>query len=95
LKYAARAAFLVRNPNSMRISSREKAALKLLFKEVLQQVSEEDAAKLMAGYRTGSKNIVLVIGESSYGADRQTAFSFTLTDAQSWRRLPEPVDGIQ
>lgn len=68
--------------------------LSILFKEILQQVPVEDAAKLMKGYYAG-RTIVLNIGESAYnitsedGRQCKTAFRFMLTDSQAWRGLPE------
>lgn len=58
--------------------------LRLLFQEILQQIPPEKAEELAEGYRRG-ENIVIVIGESSYGQDKKTAFGYTLTKSQNWR----------
>ena len=71
-----------------------KATLKVLFKEVLELIPEDEAQKLADGYRRG-ENIALVIGESSYGRNKKTAFAYSLTKDQGWRNLPEAVGEIQ
>ncbi len=60
--------------------------LRLLFKEILQQIPPEQANELAEGYRRG-ENIVLIVGESAYGEDKKTAFAWTLTKSQDWRGL--------
>lgn len=62
--------------------------LKILFKEVLEQMPAEEANRLVTGYKDG-QNIVLFIGQSSHRHFCKTAFGFALTDSQDWRHLPE------
>ena len=72
-----------------------KQSLQILFKEVLANISEEQATVLMDGHRSGGQNIVIIMGQSAYGRTKQTAFASFLTEDQSWRGLPEPVGGVQ
>jgi hypothetical protein len=69
-------------------------ALQVLFKEILQEVPEEQAKRLIDGYHQG-KTIELCIGQSGFGEDRKCAFGWRLSDGQKWRGLPEAVGGIQ
>ena len=72
-----------------------KRSLQVLFKEVLANITEEQATLLMDGHRSGCRNIVVIMGESSFGHTKQTAHCTFLTEDQSWRGLPEPVPGVQ
>jgi hypothetical protein len=47
--------------------------LQILFKEVLQQIPQEEADRLTDAYKRGEP-IVFVIAESVHGRDRKTAF---------------------
>ena len=73
--------------------SAAKRGLSILFKEVIEGVPENQASKLMDAYRQGT-NIAVIIGESSFGKDRKTAFRFLTSKDQSWRDLPEPAPGV-
>jgi hypothetical protein len=68
--------------------------LQMLFNEVLEFMPPETADELVAGYKSG-RNIMLILGESSFGNDKKTAFGSTLIDDQSWRNLPPSMGGIQ
>ena len=63
--------------------------LRLLFREILQNIPPQQAERLAQGYRRG-ENIILVIGESTGGSDKQTAFATALTKEQTWRGLDLP-----
>jgi hypothetical protein len=69
-----------------------KNVLKMLFREVVQQAPEEAIEEFVAAYLAG-QNIVLILGESSFGPMHKTAFSFAFTADQTWRNLPE-TDGV-
>jgi hypothetical protein len=70
------------------------AIFRILFKEVLQEIPEEQATRLIQGYKQG-KTIELFLGQSAFGAGRKTAFGCRVSDDQKWRGLPEAVGGIQ
>lgn len=53
--------------------------LRVLFREVLQQIPPEDADKLRTGY-LDKKQIVFVLRESKSGAHCKTAFSYCLAE---------------
>lgn len=68
----------------------------VLLKEVLQEIPEQAAVKLVEGHLAG-RTVVLAMHESSHGPDCKTAFSYCLTDAPlalvfgiSEIKLPEP-----
>ncbi len=69
------------------------SGLGILFKEILQLIPDEQAKKLMDGYRDG-RTIELYIGQSSYGKYKKTAFGCRVSDTQDWRDLPEVEDGL-
>lgn len=75
--------------------SGNKQTLKILFKEVLEIISEEQAAKLAEGYRTGEKNIVFVLGENSRGRYHKTAFSCFTVPHSSWKLYTEPQQTLE
>jgi hypothetical protein len=79
--------------NSIRNLEGGLAVLQVLFKEVLQQMPPEKADELAEGYH-GGKNIMLVIGVSSYGKHCKTAFGWKLSDDQGWRGLPEAIGPV-
>jgi hypothetical protein len=62
-----------------------RAALEVLFKEVLELIPEEDAQQMIYGYNHG-RTLAVTLGQSRYGPDKMTAFQMRLTDEQSWPR---------
>jgi hypothetical protein len=68
--------------------------MQILFKECLQEMPEEQAERLIEGYKQG-KNICLVFGKSSYGEYCKTAFACWTNEDQKWRGFPDAVGGIQ
>ena len=66
--------------------------LSLIFKEILQQIPNEDADKLMNGYKAG-KTIRFQIGQNSRGRFYKSAFQSSVSEDQTWRGLPE-TDGM-
>lgn len=72
-----------------------KRMLGLLFKEVAEQIDEEQVAKLMDAYRSGERNIVFVIGENSRGKGYRTAFSAFTVDHSDWKLYAEPQEPIK
>jgi len=54
--------------------------LRILFKEVLEQIPPEKADDLRKGYLAGRK-IVFILNQSSHGEGCKTAFSFCLADS--------------
>jgi hypothetical protein len=52
----------------------EAAGLGVLLKEVLQEITDEHARKLMSGYVAG-KTIFLALQQNSRGKDYKTAFT--------------------
>jgi hypothetical protein len=69
--------------------SANKQMLKMLFKEVIEQIHEEALTKLMDAHRTG-ENVVVVIGENSRGSGYKTAFSVFTVPHSAWKLYPEP-----
>jgi hypothetical protein len=75
--------------------SGNKQCLKLLLKEVLEQIDEEHLEKLMEGYRSGAKNVVLVLGENSRGIDYKTAFAAFTVPHSAWKLYTEPQETLE
>jgi hypothetical protein len=69
--------------------SGNKQTLKMIFKEALELISEEQAAKLAEGYRSGEKNVVFVFGENSRGRYYKTAFSCFTVPHSVWKLYTE------
>jgi hypothetical protein len=68
----------------MRAKTYGHGVLRILFKEVLQEMPPELADQMVAGYQAG-RNINLILGDSRHGKFCKTAFSIGLTDSQEWR----------
>lgn len=64
--------------------------LKLIFREVLEQIDEEHLEKLMDGYWSGKENVVFVIGENSRGRGYKTAFAAFDVPHSAWKLYTEP-----
>ena len=64
--------------------------LKILFKEVAEQIDEEHLAKFMEGYRSGGKNVVFVLGENRRGIGYKTAFAAFTVPHSAWKLYTEP-----
>jgi hypothetical protein len=75
--------------------SGNKQCLKLLLKEVLEQIDEEHLEKLMEGYRSGAKNVVLVLGENSRGINYKTAFAAFTVPHSAWKLYTEPQETLE
>ena len=75
--------------------SGNKQMLKLLFKEIVELIDEEQAGKLAEAYRSGAENIVFVIGENSRGRFHKTAFSCFTVPHHSWKLYTEPQYEVQ
>ena len=69
--------------------------LKLLFREVVEQIDEEHLEKLMDGYRSGKENIVFVIGENSRGIGYKTAFAAFEVPHSAWKLYTEPQETLK
>lgn len=65
--------------------SRSKSILKMVFKEIVNQISEEQAEVLEKAYLSGDSNIVFVAGENSKGKYNQTAFSCFTVPHSEWK----------
>jgi hypothetical protein len=76
--------------NSLRDS--RLGALRVLFKEVLQQIPPEEAVKLRKGYMDG-KQIFLILRQSKGGPGCKTAFSYTLAEDVKFVTPVPPMDG--
>jgi hypothetical protein len=61
----------MRKPNS--VNHQSKVVLKILFKEILEQITPEDAEKLTGEYRAG-RQIGFRIKQNSRGIGYKTAF---------------------
>lgn len=59
--------------------------LKMLFKEVLEQIPEEHLVTLIDGYHNTTRNIVFVLGESKGGKHSKTAFSAFTVPHSEWK----------
>jgi hypothetical protein len=70
--------------------SGSKQMLKLLFREVVEQIEEEQALKLAEAYFSGKENIVFVLGENSRGRYHKTAFSCFTVPHSAWKLYTEP-----
>jgi hypothetical protein len=70
--------------------SGSKQMLKLLFREIVELIDEEQAEKLMEAYRSGKENVVFVIGENSRGRFHKTAFSCFTVPHSAWKLYTEP-----
>ena len=75
--------------------SGSKQTLKILFKEVVEQIDEEHLAKLMEGYRSGANNVVFVIGENSRGLGYKTAFAAFKVPHSAWKLFTEPQKTLE
>jgi hypothetical protein len=69
--------------------SGSKQMLKLLFREVVEQIDEEQAGKLAEAYRSGKENMVFVLGENSRGRYHKTAFSCFTVPHSAWKLYTE------
>lgn len=74
--------------------SGNKQTLKMLFKEVIEQIDEEHLAKLMEGYRSGAENVVFVLGENSRGIGHKTAFAAFTVPHSAWKLYTEPQETL-
>jgi hypothetical protein len=74
--------------------SGNKQMLKLLFREVVEQIDEEHLEKLMDGYRSGKENIVFVLGENSRGIGYKTAFAAFTVPHSAWKLYTEPQETL-
>jgi len=70
--------------------SGSKQMLKLLFREIVELIDEEQAEKLMEAYRSGKDNVVFVMGENSRGRFHKTAFSCFAVPHGVWKLYTEP-----
>jgi hypothetical protein len=70
--------------------SRNKWLLKLFFREVVEQIDEEQAEKLVDAHVSGKENIVFVLGENSRGRYHKTAFSCFTVPHSAWKLYTEP-----
>jgi len=75
--------------------SGNKQSLKLLLKEVLEQIDEEHLAPLMEGYRSGAKNVVFILGENSRGIGYKTAFAVFTVPHSAWKLYTEPQETLE
>jgi hypothetical protein len=75
--------------------SGNKQMLKILFKEVAEQIDEEHLAKFMEGYRSGGKNVVFVLGENSRGIGYKTAFAAFTVPHSAWKLYTEPQETLE
>jgi hypothetical protein len=69
--------------------SGNKQMLKMIFREVVEQIDEEHLDKLMDGYFSGKENVVFVIGENSRGRYHKTAFSVFTVPHSAWKLYTE------
>ena len=75
--------------------SGNKQSLKLLLKEVLEQIDEEHLAPLLEGYRSGAKNVVFILGENSRGIGYKTAFAAFTVPHSAWKLYTEPQETLK
>ena len=75
--------------------SGNKQMLKLLLKEVVEQIDEEHLAKLMEGYLSGAENVVFVIGENSRGKGYKSAFSAFMVPHSAWKLFTELQETLE
>jgi len=70
--------------------SGSKQMLKLLFREIVELIDEDQAEKLTQAYFSGKENAVFVIGENSRGKFHKTAFSCFTVPHSAWKLYTEP-----
>lgn len=68
--------------------SRNKNLLKMFFREVVEQIDEEQLEKMLDNSR--EKNLVFVIGENSRGSGCKVAFSCFTVPHSEWKLYTQP-----